>query len=82
MSVWPLSLLYLRRSSKLKQYENKFSAALGEKGSGIDCAVAIVGGFAFPILGFLLIGGNIMKTLKPLVTPRLYLIEYFQELVK
>jgi hypothetical protein len=77
----PLSLRYLRRSQTMPEGKKTISAALEEKGTDLDTAVAWIGGLIFPLLGSLLIANNIMDMLKPLVAPRLYLIEYFRELV-
>lgn len=82
LSALPLTLLYLRRSSELQEYSHKLMGALNEEGDPGDCPIAIIGGFILPIIGFLCVVTNIMATLKPLITPRLYLIEYFQQLVK
>lgn len=43
-----------------------------------SCIVAIAGS----VMGFFFVACNIMDMLKPLVAPRLYLIEYFQHLVR
>ena len=82
MSALPLSLIYFRRSSELQEHSHKLVAALNEEGGPGDLGIAIFGGFVLPIIGFLCVVINIMGTLKPLVTPRLYLIEYFQHLVR
>ncbi len=42
------------------------------------CVIVVVGG----AIGFFMFTCNIMPMLKPLVAPRLYLIEYFQHLVR
>ncbi len=42
------------------------------------CIIVVVG----TLVGFIMFTSNIMAMLKPLVAPRLYLIEYFQQLVR
>ena len=42
------------------------------------CSIAVISA----VMGFFMITCNVMPMLKPLVAPRLYLIEYFQHLVR
>lgn len=70
------------KSAKLKDHGNVLGAALNEKGDNGDFILALAGGIVLPIIGFFFIAVNIMDMLKPIITPRLYLVEYFQALVK
>jgi hypothetical protein len=79
--IWPAAVLYLRKDAELKNYSNKMAAALNEEGSDGSFIVALVGGIIAPILGFIIAFANVMNVLKPIVAPRLYLIEYFKELM-
>ena len=78
----PVVAIYLGRSKTMPEGKRCMGMALEEKGSSFDCAVAWVGGIVLPIIGFLIICGNIMNLLKPIVAPRLYLIEYFRQLAE
>ncbi len=82
VSFLPGTLLYLRRSPKLKDHPHKLVAAFNEEGDGADLLVSMMGGLLMPFIGILALLMNTMDFLKPLVTPRLYLIEYFQQLVR
>ena len=81
MCTLPLSLFYLRRSEGLKRYDAKLGAALNEDGGVGDFGFALIGVIILPIVGFIFILANVMAMLKPIVAPRLYLIEYFKGLV-
>lgn len=76
----PLTLWYLSRSKTLPEGRKCMSAALDDQGSGFDIAFSIIGGIVLPIIGFIIFCTNIMSFLKPIVAPRVFLIEYFRQL--
>ena len=72
---------YLRRANHVVEGRRSFYGALHY--SDFDGLVSLVlfGGIAAPVIGFLIAMGNIGGFLKPLIAPRVYLIEYFSQLV-
>ncbi len=77
----PATLLYLRRDDALKDFDNKVAAALNENGSSGSFVISLIGVFVLPIVGVMTVFANTMQVLKPLVAPRLYLIEFFKGLM-
>jgi hypothetical protein len=80
MLCLPAALFYLRKSEGLKEYGGKVAAALGEDGQNGDFAMALIGCIVIPLFGATVASAHIMDMLKPLVAPRLFLIEYFKAL--
>lgn len=80
MLCLPATLFYLSRSKTLPEGKRCMSAAFDDQGSGFDIAFSIIGGIVLPIIGFIIFCTNIMSFLKPIVAPRVFLIEYFRQL--
>jgi hypothetical protein len=80
MSALPIAVWYLSRSKTMPEGQKCIGAAFAEKGCGFDLAVAIFGGILLPLIGFITFCCNIMAFLKPIVAPRVFLIEYFRAL--
>lgn len=77
----PLVRASFGKIKELKEYGNRIGAALNDKGVFGSFALALFGGILLPALGFFTIVCNVMGILKPIIAPRLYLIEYFKDLV-
>ncbi len=80
MLCLPATIFFLGRSKTLPEGERCMGAAFDDKGSDFDVAFSAVGGIVLPIVGFLVFLCHIMSFLKPIVAPRLYLVEYFRQL--
>ena len=74
----PFTAFYLSRSKTMPEGKKCMGAALAEDGCGFDLAMAIAGGIVFPVTGLIVICCNAMAFLKPIVAPRVFLIEYFR----
>lgn len=76
----PITVFLTSRSKTLPEGKKCMGAALADKGCGFDAVRAVVGGILLPVLGFVIFCANIMSFLKPIVAPRVFLIEYFRAL--
>lgn len=80
MLCLPITLLYLRHSKTMPEGQECMGAAIDAEGSGFDVGMAIVGGLFLPIIGFIVVCAHLMDFLKPIIAPRVFLIEYFRAL--
>jgi hypothetical protein len=84
MAVLPLTLWNLRRDPELMEFApgREIIGAINEQGSTGSLFKAEAGAVVLPIVGFTMVASNIMSMLKPIVAPRLFLVEYLRELAK
>ncbi len=75
----PISVAHLHHSSRAEGRKG-FAAACSASASDSDTAVAVIGMVILPIIGSIVFCCHIMAFLKPIVAPRLYLIEYVRQL--